>query len=508
MCELLSIGTQVEIQGLKSRVDLNGKRGWVTAHVPDSDRMEVSFEGPRSEKIKVKPLNAIPVSKLQSEVDGLAVGVCVEIMGLQSRSDLNGRRGSIVSRDDVAGRIEVQLDGLSGGERVKVKPANAKIAKDGLAVGVQVEVLGLQSRSDLNGRRGVLVAREVAADFLGNDRLEVHLDGPNGGERIKCKPDNVKLISRQLDLSAAVEIAAAAARAKAKSATGSDEATAKPDDAPVQRDQRHDSHVDRDRDREHNRDRDHYRDRERPPERSRSRPRQAKNSDAPRGGGGGRARDGAHNYTLRNGTVEDRSEDWVCKCGERNFAKRAECFRCRAPRTKEAPSYKGVSHMLEKQMQAQQDMIRASRRTAPSRLREYTSAKELLGQADLDDLRRKLDSRSLRKGGKMSQRRVSSSSSSSSSESSSKSRSASPEKTLSTAATPAVPSNSELDKLKDKALQALLKIRDEPLEVRKKSWRALLLEWHPDKHPGDKENATAVFQFLQKGKALVDLKGG
>ena len=109
----------------------------------------------------------MPISNLQSASDGLTIGVCVEIVGLQGRADLNGRRGSVVARDDAAGRIEVQLDGLAGSERVKVKPGNAKIAKDGLAVGVQVEIVGLQSRPDLNGRRGVVVVREVAADILG-----------------------------------------------------------------------------------------------------------------------------------------------------------------------------------------------------------------------------------------------------------------------------------------------------------------------------------------------------
>lgn len=46
----------------------------------------------------------------------------------------------------------------------------------------------------------------------------------------------------------------------------------------------------------------------------------------------------------------------------------------------------------------------------------------------------------------------------------------------------------------------------EPKEQRAKEFRALLRDWHPDKNPEKKEMATAVFQFLQKGKSLLNLK--
>merc|ERR1719215_687457 len=32
--------------------------------------------------------------------------------------------------------------------------------------------------------------------------------------------------------------------------------------------------------------------------------------------------------------VEDTSNDWWCECGQRNFAKRAQCFKCSADRAK------------------------------------------------------------------------------------------------------------------------------------------------------------------------------
>merc|ERR1712151_23700 len=38
--------------------------------------------------------------------------------------------------------------------------------------------------------------------------------------------------------------------------------------------------------------------------------------------------DGVERVTLRDGRTEDRSRDWYCKCGERNFARRFECHLC------------------------------------------------------------------------------------------------------------------------------------------------------------------------------------
>jgi len=188
--------------------------------------------------------------------------------------------------------------------------------------------------------------------------------------------------------------------------------------------------------------------------------------------------------------------------------KRSECFRCHAPRDDNAPSYKGITHLREQQMQAQQQMLRATRRQG-SHLGEWVPAKGLLSQSDWDSLRKRVDETSCRRGKTARGREASRSSSSSSSSSSSESRSPSPAKDDAgkEASVSATQDNPELDKLKEKALQTLLKIRDEPFVTRKKSWRALLLEWHPDKHPDDRSTATAVFQFLQKGKGLIDLKG-
>lgn len=64
----------------------------------------------------------------------------------------------------------------------------------------------------------------------------------------------------------------------------------------------------------------------------------------------------------------------------------------------------------------------------------------------------------------------------------------------------------EIEEAKLEALKNLTKLQSiEPKEQRAKEWRLLLRNWHPDKNPDNVEVATAVFQFLQKGKQLLNL---
>lgn len=123
-----------------------------------------------------------------------------------------------------------------------------------------------------------------------------------------------------------------------------------------------------------------------------------------------------------------------------------------------------------------------------------------------------------RSRGRRKKRRKSSSSSSSSSSaskkskrsvSSSSSKSSSRKKKGGTKDTEAdadaAPKNPELEKAKHEALEKVLSLKNSDLNVeeKKRQWRSLLREWHPDKH-SDKELATAVFQYLQKAKSLMN----
>lgn len=125
--------------------------------------------------------------------------------------------------------------------------------------------------------------------------------------------------------------------------------------------------------------------------------------------------------------------------------------------------------------------------------------------------RRRSRSRSRRKTKRRKKKRESSdssggSSSASSSSSPQRSKSRSGERAPA-AATEDKPVNPEVEAAKQEALQKLQQLRAvEPKEARMKEWRALLRAWHPDKNPERTEVATEVFQFLQKGKLLIDSK--
>ncbi|CAJ1326828.1 unnamed protein product [Effrenium voratum] len=72
---------------------------------------------------------------------------------------------------------------------------------------------------------------------------------------------------------------------------------------------------------------------------------------------------------------------------------------------------------------------------------------------------------------------------------------------------PAKPkSTPEIEQAKLEALEKLRKLQSiEPKEARAKEWRALLRDWHPDKNPDKIEVAKEVFQFLQKGKTIINV---
>jgi len=69
--------------------------------------------------------------------------------------------------------------------------------------------------------------------------------------------------------------------------------------------------------------------------------------------------------------------------------------------------------------------------------------------------------------------------------------------------------SSDSEELKKAKMDVLAKLtglqKVEPKEDRLKQFRSLLRDWHPDKNPENTDVATAVFQFLQKGKPLINV---
>mmetsp|Transcript_74041 Transcript_74041/g.154405 ORF Transcript_74041/g.154405 Transcript_74041/m.154405 type:complete len:385 (-) Transcript_74041:59-1213(-) len=227
--------------------------------------------------------------------------------------------------------------------------------------------------------------------------------------------------------------------------------------------------------------------------------------------------------------TEDRSLDWYCKsCGERNFTKRFECFKCKGPRpvsnafleaTGSPPAPTPAAPAAPRRTLSPHAGSRAMREQLKAQLMggasgggdgDASGSKRDRSKSSSSSSRRdsssSSESSSDRKKKKKRRKDKSKSSSSSSSSSRGSRRRASSSKGDKEKAE--IPSNPEIEKAKSEVLEKLMKIKQvEPKEQRIKDWRALLREWHPDKNPDKTEVATAVFQFLQKGKLLIDAAG-
>jgi len=169
--------------------------------------------------------------------------------------------------------------------------------------------------------------------------------------------------------------------------------------------------------------------------------------------------------------------DWTCKCGQVNyrrdmFSTGNTCKRCSAPRIQDKDmDWDEVKRLYNK----------GKRR---KKRKKSSSSSSTSSSSGSSRERRRRRSRSRSKQGRNAAASV---------------------EDVSDSDAPAKSSgNSEIEKAKNEALQKVLKIRDSGAEIeeRRRQWRALLREWHPDKHK-DTEVATAVFQFLQKAKDVV-----
>lgn len=221
---------------------------------------------------------------------------------------------------------------------------------------------------------------------------------------------------------------------------------------------------------------------------------------------------------------EDRSRDWVCtSCGERNFLKRMECFKCNKRREtfytaaedekQSAPtapprrtfSPHAGSRAVRESMKAPGDGQGSdgSRGSSSGRRGRKTKGKKRRKKHRSSSS----DSSSSSSGRSRKKRRRSSSSSSSRSRGrgGKKEGSAGSAGGASALASAKDGDPPEIAKAKGEAAAELMKLKSvEPREKRMKDWRALLRNWHPDKNPDRVEVATAVFQFLQKAKPLLD----
>lgn len=225
---------------------------------------------------------------------------------------------------------------------------------------------------------------------------------------------------------------------------------------------------------------------------------------------------------------EDRSRDWLCtSCGERNFVKRFECFKCHGARAQgfsDAPAEEAAAE--PRRTVSPHAGSRAWRELYAAGTGSGSSRSRARGHKKKKKKRRRSSSSSSRDPSRKRGRRRRSLSPSScgssgrSPASSSKSSDCKMEEPSARArshgssvanAVAALRSqcqeSPEVEKAKAEALEELMKLRSlETKEARMTEFRALLRKWHPDKNPDRTEVATAVFQFLQKGKPVLDAR--
>jgi len=231
--------------------------------------------------------------------------------------------------------------------------------------------------------------------------------------------------------------------------------------------------------------------------------------------GGGRSSAGSAPKGGRDD--EDKSRDWYCgACGERNFLKRFECFKCKSKRRgEEAFATTSVGLPPRRRLsphagsRAMRDMLAARLQRRRSRSRSCSKRKGKKHQ------RKSESSSSSSSSGSSRTKRSRSRRSSSGGRSARRARSGSGDEAAAAADVGAGPgggsvvapvqkTSPEIEQAKADVLDKLLKLKELEKEQRMVEWRSLLRQWHPDKNPDNAEVATAVFQFLQKGKLLLD----
>lgn len=134
---VFKIGEVMEVVGVKSKPDYNGKLVKVIGYSADVDRYEVKFQGGRYDTVVVKlredNLMYSSLAERDPEKDKempegeIPNGIAVEIRGLQSESArwLNGQKAIVVQWDKDGERYEVRLK--IDNSIKKVKPGNVRV---------------------------------------------------------------------------------------------------------------------------------------------------------------------------------------------------------------------------------------------------------------------------------------------------------------------------------------------------------------------------------------------
>lgn len=162
--DAIPAGTVVSLKGLVSKPERNGDRGEVQQYDPRSDRYVVVLED-TDETMSVKPSN-------------LLQHVHVKLHDLESRPDLNGKRGTILAWNATSERYNVYIIALS--KALGMKPSNIILDNDTVA-----QITGLVSKPELNGKWGTI--KKWNQD---SGRYDVQV---SAAQILRLKPENMKV---------------------------------------------------------------------------------------------------------------------------------------------------------------------------------------------------------------------------------------------------------------------------------------------------------------------------
>lgn len=158
--DLHQTGTKVIIRGLQSAPQHNGKEGVIISFEPYTSRYLVRLKADEG--------------TLSVRAENVMQALGVEVVGLESRPELNGRIGRVVGSDRERYHVSVQ------GQVVSINTANVV-----LPTGAHARVVGLRSDQQWNGRVGAITSIDRDAK-----RYVVQMDSTH---QIKVKWDNVLL---------------------------------------------------------------------------------------------------------------------------------------------------------------------------------------------------------------------------------------------------------------------------------------------------------------------------
>ena len=124
-------GTIVSLVGLVNKPERNGDRGEVVEYDPTARRYTIAIED-SDEVLRVKP-------------DNLLQHVHITVQGLQSKPELNSKRGTVIRYDEHTNRYNVFV--MDTGKTVSLKPENVILDN-----GTVARIVGLQGKPEFKGR--------------------------------------------------------------------------------------------------------------------------------------------------------------------------------------------------------------------------------------------------------------------------------------------------------------------------------------------------------------------